>query len=110
MSLTIQKVTRTDVPTLAKVAEGIWHEYFTPIIGTQQVEYMVEKFQSVNGITNQLDNGYEYYFAIYDDEIVIFRNEFGKFLAIKLLSVDSRSHGKEKDVMTFEYTIIKENI
>ena len=45
-----------------------------------------------------------------DDEIVIFRNGFGKFLAIKIISVDSRSHGKEKDVMTFEYRIIKENI
>lgn len=48
--------------------------------------------------------------TIYDDEIVIFRNGFGKFLAIKIISVDSRSHGKEKDVMTFEYRIIKENI
>lgn len=47
---------------------------------------------------------------VYNDEIVVFKNENGKFLAIKLHSVDSRSHGKEKDVMTFEYTIIKENI
>ena len=30
---------------------------------------MVEKFQSVNGITKQLDDGYEYYFALYNGEI-----------------------------------------
>lgn len=48
--------------------------------------------------------------TIYNDEIVIFRNEFGKFLAIKIISVDSKSHGKEKDMMTFEYRIIKENM
>lgn len=47
---------------------------------------------------------------VYRNEIVIFKNEHGKFLAIKILSVDSRSHGKEKNVMTFEYKIIKENI
>lgn len=41
---------------------------------------------------------------------MVFKNENGKFLAIKMLSVDSRSHGKEKDLMIFEYKIIKENI
>lgn len=48
--------------------------------------------------------------TIYNGEIVIFRNKFGKFLAIKIISVYSRSHGKEKDLMTFEYRIIKEAI
>ena len=41
---------------------------------------------------------------------IVIKNQYGKFLAIKIISVDSRSHGKEKDVMTFEYRIIKENI
>ena len=48
--------------------------------------------------------------TIRNGEIVIFKNKFGKFLAIKIISVDSKSHGKEKDVMTFDYRIIKENI
>lgn len=48
--------------------------------------------------------------TVYNNEIVVFKNKHGKILAIKLLSVDSRSHGKEKDVMTFEYKIIKECI
>lgn len=65
----IQKVINTNIPTLAEVASEIWYEYYTPIIGLQQVEYMVEKFQSVEVITQQIDNGYEYYFAIYNGEI-----------------------------------------
>ena len=47
---------------------------------------------------------------IYSNEVVVFKNENGKFLAIKMLSADSRSHGNEKDLMIFEYKIIKENI
>ncbi len=69
MSITIEKVERNNVATLAEVANGIWHEYFTPLLGIEQVEYMVDKFQSVKGITGQLDNGYEYYFALYNGEI-----------------------------------------
>lgn len=59
----IVKVNYDDIPQLAQVANSIWHEYFTPIIGKQQVEYMVDKFQSVKGLTEQFSNGYAYYFA-----------------------------------------------
>ena len=54
----VQKVISTNIQPLAEVASEIWHEYYTPIIGLQQVEYMVEKFQSVKGITEQIENGY----------------------------------------------------
>ena len=63
MSISIEKVEPSRVEALAEVANGIWHEYFTPLLGIEQVEYMVDKFQSVKGITSQLDSGYEYYFA-----------------------------------------------
>ena len=67
--LSIKRVKQEDIQTLAEVANEIWHEYFTPIIGLQQVEYMVDKFQSVKGITAQLEAGYEYYFVTYNGEI-----------------------------------------
>lgn len=44
-----------DIAKLAKLANEIWHQHFTPIIGEAQVNYMVDQFQSktcVNG-TNQ---------------------------------------------------------
>lgn len=68
-NIVIKKLERNDIPPLAEVASEIWHEYYTPIIGLQQVEYMVEKFQSVKGITEQIENGYEYYFAMYNGEV-----------------------------------------
>lgn len=105
MSITIQKVNLADIPTLAEVANGIWHEYFTPIIGLQQVEYMVEKFQSVNGITKQLDDGYEYYFAIHNGEIAgyfgVQPQDDSLFLSKLYLKKDYRGKGISSQM--FEY-------
>ncbi|WP_246540003.1 GNAT family N-acetyltransferase [sulfur-oxidizing endosymbiont of Gigantopelta aegis] len=39
----------------------IWHEYFTPIIGKDQVEYMLDKYQSKESIAQQIKMGYDYY-------------------------------------------------
>ena len=105
MNIIVQKVAQSDIPKLAEVASGIWHEYFTPIIGTQQVEYMVEKFQSVNGITNQLDNGYEYYFAIYDDEIAgyfgVQPQEDTLFLSKLYLKEEFRGKGISSEMLAY---------
>lgn len=43
------------------LADVIWSEHFTSIIGQSQVEYMLAKFQSVAAITSQLSAGYEYF-------------------------------------------------
>ncbi|HBA64430.1 MAG TPA: GNAT family N-acetyltransferase [Lachnospiraceae bacterium] len=52
---------------IAALADDIWHEHFTPIIGEQQVEYMLEKFQSVDALNRQImSEGYEYFVLIYE--------------------------------------------
>ena len=56
----------SDVAVVAELADCIWREHFIPIIGEQQVEYMLEKFQSVPAITSQLQSGFEYYIAVMD--------------------------------------------
>lgn len=53
-----------DLQEIATLANEIWHQHFTSIIGTAQVEYMVEKFQSYPALKEQVQNGYEY-FMIY---------------------------------------------
>ncbi len=57
------KKTDTDeqIQEIASLAEIIWSEHFTPIIGKEQVDYMVEKFQSYPALKEQIANGYEYY-------------------------------------------------
>lgn len=52
-----------EIPKLAKLASNIWHEYWTEILTSEQIDYMVEKFQSEKAITNQYKNEkYTYYF------------------------------------------------
>ena len=62
-TITIEPVkTDKDIMDVATLANEIWHQHFVPIIGLDQVEYMVEKFQSYPAISNQIKNdGYEYF-------------------------------------------------
>ena len=46
---------------LSQVASEIVREHYDPILGTEQNDYMIDKFQSVQGITEQLAEGYRYY-------------------------------------------------
>jgi O-acetyl-ADP-ribose deacetylase len=57
------RVTNPDeIGAVAVLAEEIWNEYYTPIIGESQVNYMIDKFQSAEAITAQINNEhYEYY-------------------------------------------------
>jgi len=59
----LQKITsQSEINAAAKLAADIWAEHYTPIIGKQQVDYMVANFQSPQAISEQIKNGYEYYF------------------------------------------------
>jgi GNAT superfamily N-acetyltransferase len=49
------------IASIARLAREIWYEHYVPIIGRAQVEYMVDKFQSVAAIRDQIASGYEYY-------------------------------------------------
>ncbi|WP_138493592.1 GNAT family N-acetyltransferase [Paenibacillus pinistramenti] len=63
MELQIERVhTAEEIEETARLAAEIWREYYVSLIGTEQVEYMVGKFQSVSAITDQIQSqGYEYY-------------------------------------------------
>lgn len=54
------------VTTVARLAREIWNEYYVPLIGRAQVDYMVAKFQTAAAMQAQIDEGYEY-FLIHDD-------------------------------------------
>lgn len=65
--------TDDDVKKIADLAKIIWHECYTPIIGTEQVEYMIEKFQSPKAISDAIKNdGYIYYMAYDNDALAGF--------------------------------------
>jgi ribosomal protein S18 acetylase RimI-like enzyme len=63
--------TPADIDAAAALAHEIWNQHFAPIIGQEQVDYMLGKFQSVPAITRQIrEDGYEYYLVVEEDESV----------------------------------------
>lgn len=50
-----------DIAVVAALAAEVWEEFYVPLIGRAQVDYMVEKFQSAAAIASQIEEGYEYF-------------------------------------------------
>lgn len=63
------------VLSVSAVAEDIWREHYTPILGEKQVDYMLEKFLSPEAIIEQIHSGYEYI-------LFSFEYTFAGFMAI----------------------------
>ena len=68
----LQKLTKhtgnleAKTPAIAALADTIWREHYTPIIGAAQVEYMLVKFQSAEQIRIDIKrNDYIYFTAEY---------------------------------------------
>jgi GNAT superfamily N-acetyltransferase len=70
--LTTQRVTTPrDIDAVAVLAYEIWNQHFPPIIGQEQVDYMLDKFQSAPAITRQIrEGGYKYYLVVDEDQRV----------------------------------------
>ena len=49
------------IASVEKLAHEIWYEYYVPLIGQSQVDYMVSKFQSAAAMREQIRAGYEYF-------------------------------------------------
>jgi ribosomal protein S18 acetylase RimI-like enzyme len=79
--------TAIDIETVARLAKEIWYEHYVPIIGREQVDYMVPRMQSVPAIAAQIAEGYEYFLAAVDGEEVGYaavRSEDGAVFLSKL--------------------------
>jgi diamine N-acetyltransferase len=46
---------------VASMAREIWYEYYVPLIGQAQVDYMVAKFQTAEAMAAQIEAGYDYF-------------------------------------------------
>ena len=95
----------SDLLLIENMANTIWHEHYTPIIGHEQVVYMLDKFQSVNTMKAQIDTGY-HYFTINHDDIPMGYLSFNKrneelFLSKIYVLKESRGKGIGKKAMNF---------
>lgn len=57
-----EQVKQTEqIHAVAELARDIWEQHYIPIVGLEQVAYMLERFQSVEAISRQLSQeGFEY--------------------------------------------------
>lgn len=61
-SITIdQAKEEKDLQLIEQLAAVIWEEHYTPIIGADQVRYMLDRFQSTAAMQMQVTEGYEYF-------------------------------------------------
>lgn len=96
-ALRIMPVTNMElVYSVYAVAEPIWEQYYTPIIGEEQVEYMIEKFLSPDAIVEQINSGYEYFLFSYDYTFAGFAaiEERGEELFLSKFYIDQEFRGK----------------
>lgn len=65
-------VGQADVRRVVKVAEVVWREANTSFCTIEQVEYMIERFQSYEAIMGQLMQGYRYFVIEKEGEILAY--------------------------------------
>ena len=90
-----------------RLAREIWQEHYLPIIGQEQIDYMLEKFQSESAIVGHLGGSYEYYLVVHHGQnvgyIAIVPDKHGHALMISKLYVrgSERGHGLGKKALQF---------
>ena len=84
---------------VAELADEIWHECFVDIISAGQIDYMVEKYQSLDAMIRQVEEQSYTYLAVYDGDdlcgyIAVKPEQDDRFFLSKLyLRADKRGQG-----------------
>jgi len=95
--------TTADGQLIEEIAAPIWREHYTPIIGSEQVEYMLNKFQSESAVIEQIENGYTYTLVTVDGNYAGYiSTEYRDdtlFLSKFYLSADYRGRGIARDML-----------
>ncbi|MBQ8346696.1 MAG: GNAT family N-acetyltransferase [Alphaproteobacteria bacterium] len=112
MILLQQILSVQDINDAARLANGIWHEHFTPIIGEKQVDYMLDRFQSAPAIAEQIRQGYLYFALILDHRqigYVAFRiDDDALFLSKLYIQKEFRGRGFSHTVITYAEKLARE--
>ncbi|MDD4202154.1 MAG: GNAT family N-acetyltransferase [Candidatus Omnitrophica bacterium] len=96
-----------------KLAQEIWTEYYGPIIGKEQVSYMLRNFQSENCISQQIKKDFIYFlierYNEYIGYICVQIKEETLFLSKIYLQLKHRNQGYGRESMAFIEKLAREN-
>lgn len=102
----------SQIKTVARLADEIWHECYAKILKKEQIDYMVDNFQSEKAMKELYDGGAEFY-AIEDSGkicgyIVLEREPEALFLSKLYLHSSLRGKGYGTLALTFVKNRAKE--
>ena len=90
---------------IEKLASIIWREHYEPIIGLQQVEYMLNKFQSLSAMKSQIGEGYCYYQILSEQKLLGYLayklEQTELFLSKIYLAKEARGKGIAREAINF---------
>ena len=94
-----------EVKSLSLLATSIIRDYYEPLLGKAQNEYMINLFQSEEGILNQIHQGYIYYKVNVEDiDIGFFAYKVKDsiiYLSKLYLEKHHRGKGYSKEIIAF---------
>lgn len=112
MTTFLAATTSTHFSDIADLAKHIWEEHYTPIIGKEQVDYMVGKFQTSEAMQKQASEGYIYFLIVFENEQVgylsIKKNESDLFLSKIYVQKEFRGRKIGKSALEFVESKAKE--
>lgn len=106
--------TSNEINEVVKIARDIWTEYYPPIIGFDQVEYMLENYHSKDAITNEITRDNYAYYLIKDKNRIIgyigiqLKGDYLFLSKIYILSSE-RGNGVGKASMNFIKDLAQKN-
>ncbi len=107
--LFVPVLTEQQAEMVETLAREIWAEHYTPIIGTEQVEYMLERFQSGQAILQQIKLGILYFLITADEELIgyiaVHPRSDELFLSKIYVRSDQRGRGYGKKAVQFAETL-----
>ncbi|WP_314059784.1 GNAT family N-acetyltransferase [uncultured Vagococcus sp.] len=114
MAVSLDSITREEqVASLIPLVQEIWREWYTPIIGKEQVDYMLNEFQSYQEILRQVNDGVAYYFVSVNGQPVGYTayelSHDRLFISKLYLLANHRGHGYASQVFKWleEQAVIK---
>lgn len=70
---------KQDIPTIYSLALKIWNHHYVPIVGQEQVDYMLGNIYSTEGLTEQMTvKHHQFYLLVLDERPVGFLSVSGE--------------------------------
>ncbi len=70
--LSVRTATIADIPLIQELAMQVWPQTYTPILGDEQVAYMLGKFYTTDALAGQMQQGHSFIICSSGDTPVAF--------------------------------------